>query len=231
MKKAKIIITSFLIILLVIIFFFLCNTFDFKHSQNIKTNEEEEIVKLKNAQGISGKNELYEVVNITQSEKTLAVKENVKFRVALVGMIKDSKPKLEELDDIIKDNSFKRTGIYVNEKSRKKFLDLINKYAIGKYEFDTDGFLIKIDDNEINENDKKILKKINSNEVFIIDFSSIYYAVDDVTGEIVDIPFENMDPYQISIVYKMENQNLIFITNNIKGKITDEEIFKEIFGN
>lgn len=221
MKKSLKFIISIIIALILIIV--LVMVFD-----KNKAEENEEIDELKNHFGIEGNQNIYEVINVTNGEQILNVKEDVKFKVALAGMLKQSQPTFEECDKIVKENQISKNGIYVNNSSRERFLNLISKFTEGNYDIDEKGYLKVVDEANGNENDKKLRNIINSEELVIIDFSDICYTVDEVSGEIIDYPFELMDPYQIYQLYKQGNQTIVFVNTNSKGKLNDKEIFNEL---
>ena len=69
---------------------------------------------------------------------------------------------------------------------------------------------------------------ITSNNLYIIDISSKYYMLDEVTGEVVENPFEDMAPYSPYETFESENKTIYFISENNQGKINQEEALKEI---
>ena len=64
--------------------------------------------------------------------------------------------------------------------------------------------------------------------VIIINITGIAYQRDYISGEIVEYPFEEMDPEQILETYQDENNIILEITTNKKQKLTDEEILETI---
>lgn len=190
--------------------------------------ENQIITELKNEIGVTGNEEIYEVINTDTNTPILNVKENIKFKVALAGMFKNTKPEFEELDKIINENNFYKTGIYIAENSREKFLKLVQKFTQNTYKIDEEGYLECESVENENLNDKKLKEIINLDKLFIISFSDICYTVDDVTGDIIDYPFELMDPYQICKIYKSENKSIVFVTTNSRKKLSDEDIFNEL---
>ena len=75
---------------------------------------------------------------------------------------------------------------------------------------------------------KQLEKMINSNKLYIINITGIAYQRDYISGEIVEYPFEEMDPEQILETYQDENNIILEITTNKKQKLTDEEILETI---
>ena len=224
-KNVKIIILIVILVLLILgIIFYLKKNEDKEEKQ-----EFEQISELKNEIGVTGDEQLYEVVDLGNNEQTLAVKENVKFKTSLAGMIKNSKPEMQEIDNIVSNFKFRDKGIYINKKSREEFLSLIAKFTNSKYEIDNDGYLKVVQQNVMNENDTKIDKQLNSDELLIIDFSTFCYIIDEATGEIVDYPFEMMDPFQACQIYAQGKKKIKFVTTNVKQKLNEKDIFNEMF--
>ena len=188
-KNVKIIFLIVILVLLILgIIFYLKKNEDKKEKQ-----EFEPISELKNEIGVTGDEQLYEVVDLGNNEQTLAVKENVKFKTSLAGMIKNSKPEMQEIDNIVSNFKFRDKGIYINKKSRERFLGLISKFTNSQY------------------------------------FAPLCYIVDDVTGEVVDYPFEMMDPFQACQIYAQGKKKIMFVTTNVKQKLNEEDIFNEMF--
>ena len=82
--------------------------------------------------------------------------------------------------------------------------------------------------NNQNDNDKKIEKIIKGKKQYILDISSVCYIVDDITGEILDYNFENMDKYQTYEYFEDSNKSIVFITENSTNILTNLEIFESI---
>lgn len=188
------------------------------------TNVEE----LKNEVGATGNADIYEVEKEYDGRNIITVKPSIKYKVAFAGMIKKSKPNMNELDNILNQKLPKKNGIWVEEKSRDKILALFNNKVNSKYTIDNEGYLKIESKNNQNDNGKKIEKIINGNKQYILDISSICYIVDDVTGEILDYNFENMDKYQIFEYFEDNDKIIVFITQNKAGLLTDNEIFNSI---
>ena len=52
-----------------------------------------------------------------------------------------------------------------------------------------------------------------------------------MSGDIVEYPFEKMDPNQIMELYKNDNSTILEISTNSKGKISNVDILKTIILN
>lgn len=187
------------------------------------------VEEIKNEIGATGNTDIYEVEQEYDGRNILAVKPSIKYKVAFAGMIKNAKPSMSELDNIMEEKLPHKTGIWVEEKSRDKILEIFNDgYVNSKYLIDDDGYL-KIDrKNNQNDNDKKIEKIIKGKKQYILDISSVCYIVDDITGEILDYNFENMDKYQTYEYFEDKDKYIVFVTENSNNVLTNLEIFKSI---
>ena len=72
---------------------------------------------------------------------------------------------------------------------------------------------------------------LKSDKQFIIDISGTCYVRDEMSGDIVEYPFEKMDPNQIMELYKNDNSTILEISTNSKGKISNVDILKTIILN
>lgn len=232
-KNLKILLPIIIVVIIGIFIILLINNKsnqDISNQQEQVASEEENIKEeIINETGITGDAQIYDIVEDNNTQ-VLTVKEDLKYKVALVGMLKQAKPEYEELDKIIENQNFKN-GVYINEKSRQQFLEILDKYTENNYIIDENGYLQIQKQNNENDADIKMREKINSENLIIFDFSDMCYTIDEVSGEITDYPFEAMDPYQVSQIYQQGNQKIVFITTNTKGKLTEDEIIKEIIEN
>ena len=55
------------------------------------------------------------------------------------------------------------------------------------------------------------------------------YVADEISGEIVEYPFEQMDLYQTCEFYEKDNKKIFVVTTNTNNKLSDEEIITSIF--
>lgn len=74
----------------------------------------------------------------------------------------------------------------------------------------------------------KLENMINSDNLYVINMTGIAYERDYISGEIVEYPFEDMDPYQIIQPYKTENKIILEITSNKNARLSDNEILETI---
>ena len=189
--------------------------------------EKKEIDEIKANFGISGNAELYEIQNDNNIEIPV-IKSSIKYKVAFSGMIKNTEPDISKIDEIIKESHPKNAGIWIEEKSRDKFLKLIENNTNSTYTIDKLGYLrIKNIENP-NENDNKLENAINGNKFYAFSVSSTCYIIDDVTGEVLDYCFENLDKYQIYEYFYDNDKYVIFINENKNKQLPENEIFESL---
>lgn len=185
-----------------------------------------ELENMKNNINATGNTEIYQVEEEKGGRKILQIKPQVQFYVDLAGIIKKSKPNEQELEKLV-EKAPTDNGIWISSQSRQKFLELLNKNKINNFIITDTGYL-KNNGNIQNDIGKQLEKMINSNKLYIINITGIAYQRDYISGEIVEYPFEEMDPEQILETYQDENNIILEITTNKKQKLTDEEILETI---
>lgn len=242
-KKKKIILVTILLIILIIILILIFNkriqkdnnqnNFE-QYGEQVDKNQIEyqsdvTVEELKNEIGATGNTDIYEVEQEYDGRNIITVKPSIKYKVAFAGMIKNAKPSMSELDNIVDGKLPNKAGIWVEEKSRDKILEIFNNGDVNsKYSIDSDGYLKIENKNNQNDNDKKIEKVIKGNKQYILDISSVCYIVDDITGEILDYNFENMDKYQTYEYFEDGDKSIVFVTENSTNVLTNLEIFESI---
>ena len=240
MKKKIIIICLIVLIIIAIIFFIIYNRkevgsedisslpIDYNEvEENVVEEDEQKINEITDDLGFTGKDDMYQVVTEYDGRETLTIKDSIQYKVALSGVIKKQKPEFSEINEIL-NNAPKHTGVWLEENSKDKILSLLKNITKAKYSIDNEGYLIQKETSSMNEYDEKIKQMITSNNLYIIDISSKYYILDEVTGEVVENPFEDMDPYTPYEMLTSENKEIYFISENEQGKINQEEALKEI---
>lgn len=196
-----------------------------QEESQISDEEKTEIIE---ETGKQGDYALYEIQEGEDNIKIATIKSSVKYKVAFAGMIKNKVPEKEELDDILEKNHPKYAGIWIKSESQSEFLKYISSVTKSEYEINENGYLkIKNKKNQ-NDYDKKIEKIINGNKLYIIDISSTCYIVDEITGEILDYNFEDMDEYQTYQYFEDGDKKIIFITENQNNQLTVKEIIKSV---
>ena len=196
-------------------------------------NEKEEISQeqlegLIKETGKQGESDLYEVQDGDNNAKIATIKNSIKYKVAFAGMIKGSKPEKEELDNLLNNNQPLEKGIWIYEKDRAEFLKYLSSVALSKYSIDKNGYLKIEEESNQNDYDKKIKNAINSKKIYSITISSKCYIVDEITGEIQDYSFEDMDEYQTYEYFEDGEKMLICITENINNKLDNREIMESV---
>lgn len=202
------------------------NTYLENSVENINNVNEEEVENIKKEINSTADTNIYYVTQEKDGRKILQIKPKVQFQVDMAGIIKNSKPEEDELEQLNKKSPTK-TGMWVSEQSREKFLKLLNKNNIDEFSIKKDGY-VNIDKKAKSDIAKKIEEMINSDKLYIINITGIAYERDYISGEIVEYPFEDMDPEQIIEPYVDDNKIILEITTNKNGKLSDEEIVKEI---
>ena len=81
----------------------------------------------------------------------------------------------------------------------------------------------------MNDYDKKIQEMLSDDALHIFDINSTTYIVDEVTGEIQEYPFEDMDPYTEYEYFSSDDKEMFIISANSYGKVNQEEVLKGIF--
>ena len=246
MKKSYYIILSIIIILIIglVIFFSTRNNEESQPNNMIsnsntdmnKTQQEnsdnnttpenaKEIESMKNEINATGTTDIYQIEEEYDGRKILQVKPNIQFDVDLAGIIKKSKPEENELSDLLRQAPTKN-GVWVSEQSRERFSELLRNNNIENFYISDEGYL------QINNSNSELTRKIEnmtkSDKLYIINMTGIGYQRDYISGEIVEYPFEEMDPYQILEPYQKENKVILEITTNKIKKLSESEILDTI---
>ncbi len=173
--------------------------------------------------------DLFEVVTEYDGKNFIRIKPDIQFNTVLAGIIKKDTPNENEINELIK-NAPTNTGIWINDNSREDFINLLESNNINSFEIDENGYLKEKNnkDNELSNKVKIINQMVNSDELYIIDMSGKCYIRDDVSGEILEYPFEEMDPYQLTEPYYNDNVIILNITSNKNNYLSNEEILEGI---
>lgn len=245
MKKKVIISSIVLIIILIVILvaFFITKksqqdgseenisslpiSYEEENEENSK-QDQEQISQITENQGLQADENIYEIATEYDGREVVRVKPNIQYKVALAGMIKKEIPDFSELDDLLT-QAPTHTGIWIEETSRESFLNILNNIADSEYEINEEGFLIKKENGKMNDYDKKIQEMLSDETLHIFDINSTTYIVDEVTGEIQEYPFEEMDPYTEYEYFSTDDKEMFIISANSYGKVNQEEVLKGIF--
>ena len=235
--KKKILISIVILILFVVIFFIIyqlkkgseeISSLPIDYNQNEENEEQkEQISQIKENQGLTADENIYEIKKEYDGRETVTIKDSIQYKVALAGIIKKETPKFSEIDELL-NRAPKSTGIWISENSKEQFLTFLNKITKANYVINDEGFLVQEEVAFMNKYDKKIKKMLSNKVLYVFDVSSITYLVDEVTGEIGEYPFEEMDPYTSWEFFEDENKQMYIISENKIGKINKEDALKEI---
>lgn len=199
-------------------------------TQEISQEEQEKINEIATEQGYETKENIYEVAYEYDGREVITIKPSIRFKVALSGIIKNNKPEFSEIDELL-EQAPNHTGIWISPNSRDAFLELIKNITNSNYEFAENGFLLQKEDVIMNKYDKKISEMILGEKLYVFDINSTCYIVDEVTGEIQEYPFEEMDPYTEYEYFETQNMLMFIISKNNYGKINQKETLKDILDN
>lgn len=195
---------------------------------NNKEENQEQITEIIENQGLKADSDIYELAYEYDGREVVVVKPNIKYEVALAGSIKRQKPEFSEINNIL-ENAPKHTGIWVPESSREKFLDIIKDISKATYSINEDGFLTQKETWMMNSYDQSISKMLNDEKLHVFDISSLTYLVDEVTGEIQEYPFEEMDPYTEYEYFADNDKEIFIISEGKEGKVNSKDCLAKIF--
>ena len=196
--------------------------------ENNTNNDQEKIDQITENQGLQADENIYEIATEYDGREIVRVKPSIQYNVALAGMIKKEIPDFSELDNLLT-QAPTHTGIWIEETSRENFLNILNNITDSEYEINEEGFLIRKKNGKMNDYDKEIQDMLSDNVLHIFDINSTTYIIDEVTGEIQEYPFEEMDPYTEYEYFSTDDKEMFIISANSYGKVDQEEILKGIF--
>lgn len=186
----------------------------------------EDVEKIKKEINATANTDIYRIEEEPGGRKILQVKPEVQFNVDLAGIIKNDKPEEYELESLL-EKMPNNTGVWISSQSRDYFLKLLKNNGIENFKITSDGYL-KSNLTVENEISNKLENMIKSDKLYIVNITGKAYERDYITGEIVEYPFEDMDPTQIVELYGNNNKVIIEVTTNKKSKLTDKEILETI---
>lgn len=195
-------------------------------TNNIENVSDTELEDMKNSINATGDISIYQVEKEKDGRKILQIKPQIQFFVDLAGIIKKSIPEENELEMLVKEAPT-TNGVWISPQSRELFLKLLDKNEISDFNILDNGYLNN-NGNIKNDIEGKLEKMINSNKLYIINITGIAYQRDYISGEIVEYPFEEMDPEQVLESYRDENKIILELSTNKAKKLTDKEILETI---
>lgn len=235
-KKNKIIILSVIVVIIILGFLFMLKSQQKKsETQNSVTNEMDNqekslINQIKNQINATASADIYQIEEEYDGRQILQIKPNIQFETVLAGILKEGQPQENEIQELLKDKP-NQNGIWISEASRDKFLNLLKENNIDSYTINKEGYLQENGKEENTEEVKILNTAIHSEKLYLLDMSGTSYTRDEFTGEIVEYPFEKMEPYQVIDAYEGNNSKILEITTNEKGKLSKQEILNEILLN
>lgn len=194
--------------------------------QNIEKQNPEEIESIKNEINATGNTDIYYVDEEYDGRKILQIKPDVQFDVDLAGIMKNSKPEENEINELVGKEPT-NNGVWISEQSREIFSNLLKNNNITDFNISDEGYL-QINNSENNDKANKLVNMINSNNLYIINITGIAYERDYISGEITEYPFEDMDPTQAVEPYQKDNKIILEVTTNKMKELTESEILDAI---
>lgn len=215
------------ILTIIIIAFITSNSHEDVVDVNNTTNDEIKydtniIENIKNEINSTADTNMFQVETEYDGRPIIQIKPEIQYTTVLAGIIENKKPEESEIEEILK-KAPTETGVWISEQSRENFLNLLSKNNINNFSIDDNGYL-KIDKTSNDNNSKQLENMINSEYLYIVDMSGTCYMRDDVSGEIIEYPFEEMDPYQLIEPFSDENNIIFVMTTNSENLMTDEEM-------
>lgn len=193
----------------------------------------EEIRNYKERYHAIGDDELYVIKDYGNGIKSLEIKSSINYNVMMAGILKKGKPNKEEIEALTY-NAPEKNGIWIEQNSRIKILNLINNTTNNSFEINNEGYLTlksNINNNSIDKDDiilNTLIEMISGNKKIVLSVTDTIYQLDSISGEIIEYPFERMDPYDMVETYVDNNNILYFITTNLENKVSNEEIIPYI---
>lgn len=223
MKTKTIVILLVILLIIILGITIIVSSYQKKEEQQAQIEQIEEI---KNETGATADTNIYELRTEYDGREVLQVKPEVQMQAVWAGIEKNDSPTEEETNSLWSSKPTK-TGIWISPNSRETFLTILIDNDIHNFKINDEGYLYK-DGTSQNDMAKRIEEMINSNIIYIIDISGTCYIRDEMTGELIEYPFEQMDPYQVCEPYYYENNIILEITTNVAGKLTNQEILSAI---
>lgn len=239
--KKNILIVLLLAIVVVIVIGLIFNNKKENNDQNILQNEiksdefmnrivstdSNEINAIKNEINATGQTDIYQIEEEYDGRKIIQVKPDVQYQVALAGIIKNGIPAEDEINTIL-EQAPNSSGMWISESSREKFMELLNSNNIVDFEITNEGYLKCNKQENLTEQEEKLKDMAESDKLYVIDVSGKTYQRDYISGEVIEYPFEEMDPYQVLEPYEIENSIILGVTSNKENRLSNKEILDAI---
>lgn len=234
--KKSILIIILLIVVVVISIILIFGNKEENNDQNILQNaiengiistDSDEINEIKNEINATGQTDIYQIEEEYDGRRIIQVKPDVQYQIALAGIIKNSIPAEDEINTLL-EQAPTNSGMWVSESSREKFMDLLNSNNIVDFEITNEGYLKCNKQANLTEQEEKLKNMAESDKLYVIDMSGKTYQRDYISGEIIEYPFEEMDPYQVLEPYEVEDSIILGVTSNNDNYLSNEEILNDI---
>lgn len=234
--KKSILIIILLIVVVVISIILIFGNKEENNDQNILQNaiengiistDSNEINEIKNEINATGQTDIYQIEEEYDGRRIIQVKPDVQYQIALAGIIKNSIPAEDEINTLL-EQAPTNSGMWVSESSREKFMDLLNSNNIVDFEITNEGYLKCNKQANLTEQEEKLKNMAESDKLYVIDMSGKTYQRDYISGEIIEYPFEEMDPYQVLEPYEVEDSIILGVTSNNDNYLSNEEILNDI---
>jgi len=212
--KKKNLISIILIIIIILVVILIKNKFnEQKYSENnvISNDESKTVEDIKMETGATADEDIYEIQTEYDGREILAIKPDIQFATVLAGILKKGQPSEKDIEKL--DLSQFHKGVWISESSRNKFLKILEKCEVENFAIDDEGYLYKKEETS-NDYSSRLDNLINSDILTIIDITGTCYIRDDMTGDIVEYPFKDMDLYQICENFEAAGSKIIIITTN-----------------
>ena len=198
-----------------------------ENEESLENQQSQAISKIMEEQGINADKSIYEISKEYDGREILTVKPSIKYNVLLAGMLTKEKIEMKDIEKYL-EGAPTHTGIWIEASSRDKFLDLIKNITNAEYKIDEDGFLHQKEVWVMNKYDKKISEMLDDKKLHVFSIKSSMYIIDEVDANVVEYPFEEMDPTDGYEYVEDDNKDAYIISENKEGKINQEEVLKEI---
>lgn len=239
--KKNILIVLLLVIVVVIAIVLIFNNKKENSDQNILQNEIQsdefvnrmvstdanEINAIKNEINATGETDIYQIEEEYDGRKIIQVKPDIQYQVALAGIIKNGIPAEDEINTIL-EQAPTSSGMWISESSREKFMELLNSNNIVDFEITNEGYLKCNKQENLTEQEEKLKNLAESNKLYVIDMSGKTYQRDYISGEVIEYPFEEMDPYQVLEPYEIDDSIILGVTSNKENRLSNKEILDAI---
>ena len=243
--KKNILIVVLLVVVVVIALVLVFNIKDDENNENVLQNDIQnniqnddfvnrmvstdanEINAIKNEINATGQTDIYQIEEEYDGRRIIKVKPDVQYQVALAGIIKNGIPAEDEINTLL-EQAPTNSGMWISESSREKFMNLLNSNNIVDFEITNEGYLKCNKQSNLTEQEEKLKNMAESDKLYVIDMSGKTYQRDYISGEVIEYPFEEMDPYQVLEPYEVEDSIILGVTSNKDNYLSDIEILEAI---